>query len=181
MIRLSILYVYLVDVIVVLFHWLLFHRDRTSQVFACWAFSQQVWEFVFIWHQIEIFFMGCEMGKKMLLKSEGPPSFSVQWEHSLSFFASQVCLCLQVCMARLCSLSLYMVRTFLSLGLISLLKVFCQFCPFILCLGIHNILIYFVVVLLLSSVLDIFLFSFEWFELFCLGFWFGVWLDMFLL
>ena len=46
----------------------------------------------------------------------------VQWEHSLSSLGSQVCLWRPFSMARLCSLSLYLVKDFLSFGSVTVVR-----------------------------------------------------------
>ena len=77
----------------------------------------------FLFWQIKCHDMSYVYSGQMVRKcSSVSTSFCVQWVHSLSSLGMQVRLCRPFSIARLCSLSLYLVKIFLCFGSVTVLR-----------------------------------------------------------
>ena len=117
-----------------------YHSLITGHKSCCYVctllyFAQQVWEFFVI--TVVMFskslcvvvicgkyvsLMSWYSGQVVRKCNSVSTSFCVQWVHSLSSLGIQVCLWRPFSIARLCSLSLYLVKIFLCFGSVTLLR-----------------------------------------------------------
>ena len=94
--------------------------SRYGSLLSLVMFSKSCWMFV-MWGKY-VSLMSWYSGQVVKKCSSVSTSFCVQWLHSLSSLGSQVCLWRPLSMARLCSLSLYLVKDFLSFGSVTVLR-----------------------------------------------------------